>query len=87
MKRIGVEKALELLPDIILMDMQMPVMDGYEASKSLRESNYTKPIIALTANSMTEQQERSRDSGCDDFVSKPFKSDQLIKKVTEYLKK
>ena len=76
------------IPDLILMDMVMPDMDGIEATKFLRKK-YTKadlPIIALTAQAMTGDRERVLDAGCDDYLSKPFSISELLEKVRHYLK-
>ncbi|MCA9039580.1 MAG: PAS domain S-box protein [Planctomycetaceae bacterium] len=64
--------------DFILMDMQMPIMDGYKATKALRESGYEKPILALTAHAIESMQQRCRDAGCDDVVTKPVQRKNLL---------
>lgn len=64
--------------DVILMDMQMPVLDGYSATRRLRESGYKLPIAALTANVLHEQRQRAIAAGCDDLVGKPFDRKKLF---------
>ncbi|QDU79465.1 Sensory/regulatory protein RpfC [Polystyrenella longa] len=64
--------------DIILMDMQMPVMDGYLATKILRESGYNGPILALTAHAVKSMQQRSLNAGCDDIITKPVNRKKLL---------
>jgi CheY-like chemotaxis protein len=64
--------------DLILMDMQMPVLDGYSAVRRLRDSGYKLPIAALTANVLHEQRQRAMAAGCDDFVGKPFDRKKLF---------
>ena len=71
--------------DLVLMDMQMPIMDGYQATKRLRESNYQKPVIALTANAMAGDREKCVDAGCTAFLAKPVNIDDVIATVTKYV--
>lgn len=78
---IGVEKALRREYDAVLMDIQMPIMDGYEATRHLRESGYTAPIIALTAHAMLEEKERCLRSGFSDYLSKPINKSDLVEHI------
>lgn len=75
-------KALEGDYDLILMDIQMPIMNGYDATKSLRKASYRKPIIALTAYAMKEERERCLSMGCDDYLTKPIDYPEFLAKIT-----
>ncbi len=87
------QRALEILQqdataqqiDLVLMDMQMPVMDGYEAVKRLRSGGFDKPIIALTANAMREDRDRCLAVGCNDYASKPLDGVKLVQLISGFL--
>ena len=78
----GLEKAKKLKPDLVLLDIMMPVMDGYQATREIRlleeKNNLTRvAIIALTANALKGDPEKTAEAGMDDFLSKPFTSEEL----------
>ncbi len=85
--RQGVELAKAQKPDLIFMDIQMPVMDGLEATKILKADGETKdiPIIALTAYAMKEDEAKVLQAGCDGYMTKPIDIKRFLKKAEEYL--
>ncbi len=70
--------------DVILTDMQMPVMDGFEATRRMRDAGISAPIVALTANAMKEDREKCLAAGCTDFLAKPIERSKLLKLVAKY---
>ena len=79
----GLEMAREHLPDLILMDIQLPVMDGYEVTQRLKADEATQGIliVAVTSYAMTGEEERAREAGCDAYISKPIDIRNLIETV------
>jgi len=86
--REGIEKALSLQPDLILMDMMMPVMGGHEATRSLKDNPEASdiPVIALTAAAMTGDREKALAAGCDDYISKPVDRPHLVERIEHWLR-
>ncbi len=83
----GVDMASTENPDIILLDMSLPIMDGWTAAGHLKANPTTKdiPIIALTAHAMAEDKEKALAAGCDDYDTKPVEFKRLLGKITELL--
>ena len=74
-------------PDLILMDIQLPIMDGYEATRRIKGNPATKdiPIIVVTSYALSGDEGKARDAGCDAYVTKPYSPRQLLAKIKEYL--
>jgi CheY-like chemotaxis protein len=81
----GVRVAQQQNPDLILMDISLPVMDGYEATRKIRESMSSTPIIGLSAHAMQGDELRAKQAGCNDYLTKPVDEDLLMQKLKEYL--
>ncbi len=83
----AVDLATSQVPDLIIMDMMMPVMDGHQATRMIREhpSTYSTPILAVTARVTMKDKEDCIQSGCDEFIAKPYTSIQLISSIAKLL--
>ena len=83
----GVEVCAKLLPDLVIMDIGLPGMDGWEATRRIKAVAATRhiPVIALTAHAMSGEEERARAAGCDDFETKPVELDRLLVKMAVWL--
>ncbi len=84
----GIEKAFALKPDIILMDLSLPKIDGWEATRRIKANKETEmiPMIALTAHAMVDDREKAIQAGCDDYDTKPVEFERLISKIEALLK-
>ena len=83
----GVEMALSESPDLILMDLNLPIMDGWEATKNIKADEKGKdiPIIALSAHAMEEHKKSAMDAGCDDYDTKPVDFKRLLSKISQFI--
>jgi len=83
----GVQMATSEAPDLILMDMSLPVMDGWEATRRIKADKNTQsiPVIALTAHAMATDRAKALDAGCDDYDTKPIELPRLLEKIEKHL--
>ncbi len=83
----ALDKASQSRPDLVIMDLKMPVMDGWEATRALRQTSWGKdlPIIALTAQAMENDEEKALNAGCNDYIAKPIMDYTILKKKIEKL--
>ena len=83
----GVAMAAEQLPDLILMDIQLQVIDGYEATRRIKADPATKhiPIVAVTSYALAGDELKTREAGCDGYIAKPYSPRHLLEKVREFL--
>ena len=82
----GVSMAQENNPDLILMDISLPIMDGYEATRKIRETMKSTPIIGLSAHAMSGDAEKAKEAGCDDYLTKPIDEAILFEKINQYVR-
>ena len=84
----GIDKAVEENPDLILMDLSLPTMDGWTATTKIKEIEEVKdiPIIALSAHAMPEHRDRAIKAGCSDYDTKPVDIKRLLSKISQYIK-
>ena len=81
----GVELTEQHKPDLVLMDISLPVMDGYEAARAIRKTFQSLPIIGLSAHAMQGDTEKAKAAGCTDYLTKPVDEILLLTKLKEYL--
>jgi two-component system cell cycle response regulator DivK len=83
----GVAAAEAQRPDLVLMDIQMPIMDGYEATRRIKANPALRaiPIIVVTSYALSGDEEKARAAGCDDYITKPYSPRQMLAKIKEHL--
>ena len=86
--RLGISAAQTEAPDLILMDMSLPEIDGWEAARRLKADHATRgiPVIALTAHAMASDRQRALEAGCDDYETKPIEFERLMSKIRTILR-
>jgi two-component system, cell cycle response regulator DivK len=86
--QLGIEMAQSKAPDLILMDMSLPVIDGWEATRTLKAADSTRhiPVIALTAHAMSTDRDKALEAGCDDYDTKPIELPRLLGKMEALMK-
>jgi CheY-like chemotaxis protein len=85
--QVGLERAQSEKPDLILMDLSLPKMDGWTVAREIKSTPELKdiPIIAVTAHAMVGDRERALEAGCDDYITKPLSMPELMRKLNQYL--
>lgn len=81
----GVLMARENSPDLILMDISLPIMDGYEATRKIRQTLQSTPIIGLSAHAMSGHEQKAKEAGCNDYLTKPIDDQLLFDMLKRYL--
>jgi two-component system cell cycle response regulator DivK len=83
----GVQKTEAEKPDLVLMDLGMPVMDGWEATRKIKANGALKhiPVIAVTSHAMVGDEIQAREAGCDDYIPKPIDENELLRKIKKFL--
>ncbi len=81
----AVEKCLEVQPDLVLMDIRMPTLDGITATKSLRSKGYDRPIVILTGSNKQEDRDAADEAGCSDYVLKSMDMGEVVNVLNRYL--
>ena len=84
----GIDKASGMMPDLILMDLSLPIINGWDATREKKANKDTShiPIIALTAHAMAEARKKALDAGCDEYDTKPIEFDGLLEKINKLIK-
>lgn len=83
----GIAKAIEERPDLILMDLGLPTLDGWEATRRIKSHEVLKhiPVVAVTSHAMADDERRARAAGCDDYLAKPIDEDELVAKIRKLI--